>query len=195
MTTQEALDRLWDKVESQKAHIPDMYGAVDFSIVPERFTTDIAVETQLPASHAALRPAILANRDRVELIRGYSMMGDLVSDAYAALMPQYGFRRLVEMIGEACDKGVEQVADAPPELVAFIRDMERTPEWLDMELVEEGARFDRNISANLSPFFIRGAFIATFMNKYSALPMAITNTLSSDTAARRVKAKIGRAHV
>src|SRR3546814_17551502 len=65
--------------------------------------------------------------------------------------------------------------------------MERTPEWLDMELVEEGARFDRNISANLSPFFIRGAFIATFMNKYSALPMAITNTLSSETAARRGK--------
>src|SRR3546814_7982027 len=43
------------------------------------------------------------------------------------------------------------------------------------------------ISANLSPFLIRGAFIATFLNKYSALPMALTGTLGQATAARRVK--------
>ena len=54
-------------------------------------------------------------------------------------------------------------------------------------LVEEGARQSREDAANYSPFVIRGAFIATFMNKYSALPMALTGTLSHDTAARRVK--------
>ena len=43
--------------------------------------------------------------------------------------------------------------------------MERIPDWLDMDLVEEGARVDRNAAANLGPFIIRGAFIATFMNK------------------------------
>jgi hypothetical protein len=56
-----------------------------------------------------------------------------------------------------------------------------------MKLVEEGARQSREDTANYSPFIIRGAFIATFMNKYSALPMALTGTLSNDTAARRVK--------
>ena len=88
---------------------------------------------------------------------------------------------------EACDRGVEQVADAPPELVAFLADMERKPDWLDMTLVEQGARIERNSAAHLGPFVIRGAFIATFMNRYAALPMAITGTLSQDTAARRVK--------
>jgi hypothetical protein len=76
------------------------------------------------------------------------------------------------------------VADAPPELVAFIADMEATPDWVDMDLVREGARLDRNAAANLSPFAIRGAFVATFMNKYAALPMALTGTLGSDTAAK-----------
>jgi hypothetical protein len=114
------------------------------------------------------------------------MLGDIVADAYAALIPQYGFRRLIDMLTKACEQGVEAVADAPPELAAFIADMEATPDWVDMDLVREGARLDRNATAHLAPFAIRGAFVATFLNKYSALPMALTGTLSSDTAARRV---------
>ena len=115
------------------------------------------------------------------------MTGDATADAYAARMREYGFRALVDILTRACDEGVESVPGAPPELVAFIRDMERIPDWLDMTLVEEGARIDRNSAANFGPFIIRGAFIATFMNKYAALPMAITGTLSSQPAARRVK--------
>ena len=65
--------------------------------------------------------------------------------------------------------------------------MEARPDWVDMELVEEGAAYERNATANLAPFLIRGAFIATFLNKYSALPMALTGTLGHATAARRVK--------
>ncbi|MFB9268864.1 oxygenase MpaB family protein [Bradyrhizobium erythrophlei] len=129
----------------------------------------------------------MADADRMAFIRSYTMMGDPAADAYAALMREYGFRRLVAMLVQACEAGVEAVPDAPRELIALIRDMERTPAWLDMTLVEEGARIDRNGAANLSPFLIRGAFLATFMNKYAALPMAITNALSSGTSARRVK--------
>lgn len=181
-----ATDGLWAKVESQKTRIPSLYGGVDFSVMPERFADRPGDRTQFRGK-AEDRDALMANREGVELVRAYSMMGDLVADAYAALMRQYGFRTLVAMLVQACDEGVETMPDAPDELVAFIRDMERRPEWLDMDLVEEGARIDRNVAANLGPFIIRGAFIATFMNKYSALPMAITNTLSSETAGRRVK--------
>ena len=187
MTIQSKISEIWDRVESQGELIPSMYADFDFSKVPERFTTAPDAVTQLAPKFAHRRPAILENHERVEMIRAYTMMGDIVSDRYAALMREYGFRKLVEMLIEACDKGVENVEGAPPELFAFIRDLERIPDWLDMELVEEGARLDRAFGANVASFVIRGAFIATFMNKYSALPMAITNTLSSGTAANRVK--------
>ena len=49
--------------------------------------------------------------------------------------------------------------------LTFIRAMEAKPDWIDMKLVEEGARAERNGTANLSPFLIRGAFLATFLNK------------------------------
>jgi hypothetical protein len=97
------------------------------------------------------------------------------------------FRELIDMLTIACDQGIDAVPDAPPELVAFIADLEQKPDWLDMELVERGARLERNGTANISPYAVRGAFIATFMNEYAALPMALTGTLSDTAAARRVK--------
>ncbi|MBR0898315.1 DUF2236 domain-containing protein [Bradyrhizobium tropiciagri] len=183
----ETLERLRSNVAAQKEKNPAIYGKVDFSIVPERFAADAGTPSVLPGKFDAARAALLADPDRMAFIRSYTMMGDPPADAYAALMREYGFRRLVGMLVQACDVGIETVADAPAELVALIRAMERTPAWLDMKLVEEGARIDRNGAANLSPFIIRGAFLATFMNKYAALPMAITNALSSGSSARRVK--------
>ncbi|MDO9361389.1 MAG: oxygenase MpaB family protein [Sphingopyxis sp.] len=185
--TRAALDRLWARVEAQRDHVPAMYGQVDFRAVPERFTATPGDATALSGKYDPDREALLADAGRVEFIQAYTMIGDATADAYAGLMREHGFRALVDMLTNACDHGLENVPNAPPELIAFIKDMERIPDWLDMDLVEEGARVDRNAAANLGPFIIRGAFIATFMNKYAALPMAITGTLSSQTAARRVK--------
>lgn len=187
MTGSVALDDLRARVRAQREKVPAIYGNVDFSAIPERFASAPDDQTSLSGRYVAQRPALLADSERLALIQAYTMMGDGVADAYAALMRKYGFRPLVDMLVAACDRGIGAVADAPPELVAFLRDMERIPEWLDMALVERGARLERNSAANLGPFVIRGAFIATFMNKYAALPMAITATLSNETAARRVK--------
>jgi hypothetical protein len=181
------LDQLRDKVASQKTNLPALYGDVDFGIKPERFADEPVLAGPSQSKFDAMRPQVLANTEKVERMRAYTMLGDTVADAYAALMPKYGFRGLIGMLQHACDHGVDGMADAPPELVNFIRAMEATPDWVNMKLVEEGARQSREDAANYSPFVIRGAFIATFMNKYSALPMALTGTLSNDTAARRVK--------
>lgn len=182
------LSVLQAQVQEQKTRIPSLYGDVDFSIVPERFTDDPHARTMLPSKlERKYRPALLADKERVERALAYTMLGDVVADAYAALMPKYGFRRLIDTLSTACEKGLDAVPDAPQELVDFIRSMERIPDWLDMKLVEEGARYSRNQMANLVPFAIRGAFIATFMNKYSGLPMALTGALSSETSVQRVK--------
>ncbi len=170
----------------QAAQIPATYGHVDFSITPERFTVAPGDETELAPEYAERRPELLADKERVALIKAYTMHGDPVADAYAALIPQHGFQRLVAMLTEACDHGVESVPAAPPELVAFIRAMEQFPAWLDAKLIEQGARIERNAFAHSAPFIIRGGLIATFMNKYTALPMVLTGGLSKGSTAHRV---------
>src|SRR6185436_19447295 len=175
------------KVRAQREQNPVMYGRVDFSLEPERYTEAVSDKSSLPGRFERKREKLLRQRDRVAMLRAYTMLGDTVADAYAALLPRYGAKRLIAMLEEACSKGVERVHEAPTELAAFIADMERMPAWLDRSLIEEGARKQRNAYAHIAPYAIRGAFFATFMNKYSALPMAITGALTSTTAARRVK--------
>ena len=169
------------------AQIPSMYGRVDFSITPERFTAEPGDLSELGPDSSQRRQELLANEELVARIKAYTMHGDPVADAYAALIPEYGFRRLAMMLEEACDQGLKKLPAPPPELVRFIRAMEQFPTWLDAKLIEQGARTERNAYAHRVPFVIRGGFIGTFMNKYSALPMALTGALSSKTAARRVK--------
>lgn len=176
-------EELVQKTAAQAADIPAMYGLVDFSMTPERFADGPADETELASEQ---RRKLLENEEQVALVRTYTMHGDPVADAYAALIPQYGFRRLVAMLADACDRGLESLPPAPPELIRFIRAMEGFPEWLDAKLVEQGARLERNAYAHRAPFAIRGGIIGTFMNKYSALPMVLTGALSSETAAHRV---------
>lgn len=173
-------------VQAQKQAIPRIYGDVDFDSLPQRYVREQAGSRKLPRRYQAYADRALADTDLVERIRNYTMMGDCVADAYAALIPEYGFRKLVSMLEQACEEGVAAVADAPEELVEFIRAMEATPEWVDMEMVEKGAMHERIPLATISPFAIRGAFIATFMNKYTALPMTMTGTLSDAKSARRV---------
>lgn len=181
-----SIAQLEESIAAQGAQIPSMYGRVDLAITPERFTAEPGAQTEIEPEFAALRPALLEDREQVARIKAYTMHGDPVADAYAALIPEYEFHRLIAMLQDACDNGVERVAAAPPELVRFIREMERTPAWIDMELIERGARAERNAYAHRAPYAIRGGFIGTFMNKYSALPMALTGTLSNKTAAHRV---------
>lgn len=175
------------RIAAQRINNPAMYGAFDFSIQPERLLVDGDIAGSELRAHPKVAAKLLENTELMERIGAYTLMGDAVADPYAALMPQYGFKRLVDMLVEACDKGVDKVEGAPAELGTFIHSMEATPAWVDMKLVEEGARLHRVSFANVAPWAIRGAFIATFMNKYAALPMALTGTLSNKTAARRIK--------
>lgn len=176
-----------NKVLSQAHLIPSLYGRVDLNSVPFRFAASVNDESALPSRQRDRRITMLKDIDRVERYCAYTMLGDSVADAYAALSPDYGFRNLIDMLTAACEKGIESIPDAPPELVSFIKEMETIPEWLDMQLVEKGARITRIHMGIQVPFVIRGVFISTFINKYSGLPMALTGTLAGQSSARRIQ--------
>jgi len=182
-----ALSPLQQKIHSQKTDNPAMYGVLDFALVPERLVRGDTAASELRGRWAKDAARLEANAELMGRMEAYTLLGDTVADPYAALMPTLGFRPLVDMLVKACDAGLDAVPDAPEELHRFIRAMEARPAWVDMELVEAGARIQRNAMAHFAPWAIRGGFVATFMNKYAALPMALTGTLSNATAGRRIK--------
>ena len=176
---------LAERVRSQAALQPDLYGAIDFTAAPYRHTVDPEVRSTL-RPRLGRRARTLDDERTVELIATTTLLGDVVADPYASLEPRYGTKTLVAMLRRACHEGVDAVPDAPEELRAFLAAMEDTPSWVDMDLVEEGARLARIGSALTAPFITRGVFLATFLNTYAALPMALTGALSGTRAARRI---------
>ena len=173
-------------VLDQAVLVPDMYGEVDFSIVPERLDHDADIDDE---RFASIRKPVGRVFDRPELLkrmRNYTMTGDRVADAYAALIPTHGLATLISQVEQACAEGVDAVEDAPQELRDLIASMEATPDWLDLDLVRKGAAEERVPMATATPFAIRGAFLATFLNKYAALPMTMTGALSNEAAVKRV---------
>lgn len=176
---------LAQRVHSQRDLQPDLYGDFDFDRQPDRLATEPDADSALPA-WVADRAPILKDERVLELISTATLLGDVVADPYAALMATYSVTQLIDMLKRACREGLEAVPEAPPELVSFIGAMEAIPEWIDFDLVREGARQERIPAALLAPFITRGAFLATFTNTYAALPMALTGALSGKRAARRV---------
>ena len=177
---------LRDRVRQQRDDLPVLYGDIDFDRIPERLALGPDDETDLPPYVKITREELFADADLIDLMATATMLGDVPCDAYACLLPELGMQRLIELVRTACREGLDAVADAPPELVAFIGSMEEVPDWIELDLVERGARTERVGAALIAPFAIRGAFLATFINEYAALPMAITGSLSDKRAAKRV---------
>ncbi|OBI87949.1 oxygenase MpaB family protein [Mycobacterium asiaticum] len=176
---------LAQRVASQRQLQPDLYGDIDFDERPYRLTRRPGDKSSLPA-WAADRDQILTDDRVLELMETATMLGDVVADPYAALMSRYSVTELIDMLKTACRDGIDAVPDAPEELVALIDAMEVRPDWINFDLIEEGARQARAAAALLAHFITRGAFIATFTNTYAALPMGLTGALSGRRAARRV---------
>lgn len=176
---------LTQRVASQRVLQPDLYGDINFDERPYRLTRRPEDKSALP-SWVGDRDSILQDDRILDLMSTATMLGDVVADPYAGLMSTHSVTQLIDMLKTACRQGIEAVPDAPDELVAFIGAMEATPEWIDLDLVEEGARHARISAALLAHFITRGAFIATFTNTYAALPMGLTGALSGRRAARRV---------
>ena len=164
------------RVRSQRKALPSLYGDVDFSARPYRLALDPDDKSSLPA-WVADRGELLSDERTIELMSTATMLGDVVADAYAALMERQSFKSLIDMLQRACREGIDAVPDAPPELERFIAAMEQRPDWVDMDLVREARVTSASRRRSIAPFVIRGAFMATFLNTYAALPMALTGAL------------------
>ena len=181
-----SIETLRERVRHQRDELPGMYGSIDFDLVPERLALGPDDEADLPSGMRVSREELLADTELIDIMATATMLGDVVCDAYVSRMPDVGMQRLIEMVRVACRDGIDAVEDPPDELVAFIDAMEAVPDWIDLDMVERGARSERVSAALAAPYGIRGAFLATFLNEYAALPMAITGSLSDKRAARRV---------
>ena len=174
-----------DIIALQQQVAPSVYRDLDLTIEPERFRRTLG-ENSTVRDNPRLQ-ALPDDADKVEFFRQLTLMGDPLADAFAALIPEMGFRKARAMIDQAAADGVVTVPDAPEELVALMRSMEQEPDWVDWDRIERASQTARMLNATLGEVVVRFAFMMTYVNGYQGLPMVITGALTSDSAAKRMK--------
>lgn len=171
--------------EMQRTIAPSVYGSIDLDIQPERFRTELGENSRRKGEKNVEEK--LKDKEQVEFFRQLTLMGDPIADTYAALIPEIGIKKAREKLNQALDEGIEKVEDAPVELLNFIAALEEIPEWLDLKEIERINKRLRLPAALGFDIGIRVAFMLTYFNGYEGLPMIMTGTLSSESAAKRMK--------
>lgn len=172
----------------QKSVAPTVYGDLDLNIKPERFRTELGDNSTVKDNKRI--QALLKNPEKVELFRQLTLMGDPLADAFAALIPEMGFKKVRAMLDQAAEHGVDSVEGAPVELVNLMRSVEQEPDWVDWDKIDEASSNARLLTALVGEAIIRVAFMMTYVNGYQGLPMVITGALTSESAAKRMKETI-----
>jgi len=68
----------------------------------------------------------------------------------------------MDQFRRALEGGLAAVPDAPPALVDFFAELERDPDWLDRDLVEEGARVFRRLGQNAQDVLLQLSLVGGY---------------------------------
>lgn len=172
----------------QKTIAPSVYGDLDLDIEPERFRTQLG-ENSIIRKNKRIQ-ALLQDEQKVEFFRQLTLMGDPLADAFAARIPEMGYKKARAMLDQAAAHGVDTVKDAPQELIDLMHSVEKVPSWVDWDKIDKATENARLLFALIGEAIIRVAFMMTYVNGYQGLPMVITGALTSESAAKRMKETI-----
>jgi hypothetical protein len=105
------------------------------------------------------------------------MEGDTVMDEFVAWMFAGNPKEARRLFDQTLTQGIDSVPDAPPALRQLFAVIDREPEWLDRELLDEGARFIHRIGL-AAPYILRdlalmGGYLLSGFNRALVLTGAL----------------------
>ncbi len=112
--------------------------------------------------------------------------GDPIAERFVAetYHGELGAKKARELVEMALKHGVDSVPEAPDSLRALIEDFERTPDWIDTALVEEGAAVWRRWAYSLGAVGNAGT-MDTYTESWLALPLSLSGGYAGERALHR----------
>lgn len=112
--------------------------------------------------------------------------GDPVAERFVAetYHGELGARKARDLVELAQRDGIDAVPDAPPSMRALFEDFERRPDWLDPELVEEGAAVWRRWAYALGALGNAGTN-DTYTEGWLAVPLSLSGGYAGQRALHR----------
>lgn len=112
--------------------------------------------------------------------------GDPIAERFVAetYHGELGARKARELVERAQRDGIAGVPDAPDSLRALIEDFNRIPDWVDTELVEQGAAVWRRWAYALGAVGNAGT-MDTYTESWLALPLSLSGGYAGERALHR----------
>ena len=123
----------------------------------------------------------IAERFRVGLTEGDPVAERFVAETYHG---ELGAPRARELVERAISVGIDNVPDAPESLRALLDDFETVPDWVDADLVEEGAAVWRRWAYALGAVGNAGT-MDTYTEAWLALPLSLSGGYAGERALHR----------
>ena len=140
-------------------------------------------------------------RDRVRRVTGVDLFptdrvaaafkaglneGDPIAERFVAetYHGELGAPKARALVERAQREGIDAVPEAPESLRALIEDFERLPEWVDTDLVEQGAAVWRRWAYALGAVGNAGT-MDTYTESWLALPLSLSGGYAGDRALHR----------
>jgi hypothetical protein len=124
--------------------------------------------------------------DAMDRFIGDMWTGDPVAERFVdeVFFGEMGPRKGRNLLDAALDGGIDSVEGAPESMRALFAQFESVPEWVDRELVEEGARIWRRWGTDL--FNVAGAeTLEMYTESAVATPLSLAGGYAGDAALRR----------
>jgi hypothetical protein len=124
--------------------------------------------------------------EAMERFIGDMWVGDPVAERFVdeVFFGELGARKGRNLLDQALAGGIDTIPDAPESMRKLFEQFEAVPDWVDRELVEEGARIWRRWGTDL--FNVAGAeTLEMYTESAVATPLSLAGGYAGDAALRR----------
>lgn len=155
--------------------------------VPSRFRADEQRGARIGRVLRRVARVKTVDEELMTLIGRRFMERDEVGAALVAAMRREGDERVtMAQFQQALNRGIETVEDAPPALQAFFEHVDAVPDWVDMDLVNEGARVYRSYGRNAADVLLQLSLIGGYRFGGPTDLLVATGGLTGDMTMRRL---------
>ncbi|MCW2789179.1 MAG: hypothetical protein JWP56_1482 [Aeromicrobium sp.] len=156
-------------------------------VLPTRFRAQEARGASIGRVLKAVARVKEVDEDLMGLIGRRLMERDELGADVARAMGAPGDQRVtMAQIHRAVAEGIDAVPDTPPALRAFFDHVETVPAWVDMDLVNEGARIYRRYGRNAADVLLQLSLIGGYRFGGPTDLLVATGGLSGDMTMRRL---------
>jgi hypothetical protein len=182
-----------------------MLGSAVVALATEHSGVEAQITPLVPSDfrywQASQEPKIKLARALAERVLGFDLcppdeamwrfiadmwLGDPIAERFVdeVLFGEIGPRRGRNMLDQALTEGIDALPSAPESMRALFEQFETVPGWVDVDLVEEGARVWRRWGTDL--FAVAGAgTLEMYTESAVATPLSLAGGYAGDNALRR----------